>query len=73
MSDPAPGITASPHDDNLRYFDVVMTGPEGSPFQGKCCDSWFLSLPRLRHTCLCLKRSPYWRARGRAAVADKRV
>ncbi|KAJ8522307.1 hypothetical protein ONZ45_g1109 [Pleurotus djamor] len=31
--DPAPGITASPHDDNLRYFDVTIQGPDGSPFQ----------------------------------------
>lgn len=33
-SDPAPGITASPHDDNLRYFDVTIEGPQGSPFEG---------------------------------------
>lgn len=36
QSDPAPGITASPHDDNLRYFDVTIQGPEGSPFEGMC-------------------------------------
>jgi hypothetical protein len=35
MSDPAPGIQAVPHDDNLRYFDVIVIGPEGSPFAGK--------------------------------------
>ncbi|WFD26767.1 E2 ubiquitin-conjugating enzyme [Malassezia nana] len=34
MSDPAPGIVASPHEDNLRYFDVVMSGPAQSPFEG---------------------------------------
>ncbi|KAL7414308.1 putative ubiquitin-conjugating enzyme E2 [Mrakia frigida] len=34
LSDPAPGITASPHEENLRYFDVMITGPEGSPFAG---------------------------------------
>ncbi len=22
-----------PHSDNLRYFDVVITGPEGSPYE----------------------------------------
>ncbi|KIK64030.1 hypothetical protein GYMLUDRAFT_259079 [Collybiopsis luxurians FD-317 M1] len=33
VADPAPGITAAPHDDNLRYFDVTIQGPEGSPFQ----------------------------------------
>ncbi|KAF8519767.1 ubiquitin-conjugating enzyme/RWD-like protein [Hysterangium stoloniferum] len=33
MADPAPGISAVPHDDNLRYFDVAITGPDGSPFE----------------------------------------
>ena len=33
MADPAPGITAEPHEDNLRYFDVTIKGPDGSPFQ----------------------------------------
>ncbi|KAI0281769.1 ubiquitin-conjugating enzyme/RWD-like protein [Russula aff. rugulosa BPL654] len=33
VADPAPGISASPHDDNLRYFDVTIQGPDGSPFQ----------------------------------------
>jgi ubiquitin-conjugating enzyme E2 N len=35
MADPAPGISAAPHEDNLRYFDVSITGPNESPFQGK--------------------------------------
>ncbi|WFD05722.1 E2 ubiquitin-conjugating enzyme [Malassezia vespertilionis] len=34
MADPAPGIQATPHEDNLRYFDVVMAGPAQSPFVG---------------------------------------
>ncbi|KAG5638525.1 hypothetical protein H0H81_012163 [Sphagnurus paluster] len=33
VADPAPGITALPHEDNLRYFDVTIEGPEGSPFE----------------------------------------
>jgi hypothetical protein len=33
VADPAPGITAEPHEDNLRYFDVTIQGPDGSPFQ----------------------------------------
>lgn len=33
VADPAPGITAEPHEDNLRYFDVRIKGPDGSPFQ----------------------------------------
>ncbi|MBW0516597.1 hypothetical protein O181_056312 [Austropuccinia psidii MF-1] len=34
VSDAPPGISAVPHDDNLRYFDVKLQGPEGSAFQG---------------------------------------
>lgn len=34
LAEPAPGISAQPHEDNLRYFDVVITGPETSPFEG---------------------------------------
>jgi hypothetical protein len=37
MADPAPGISAVPHDDNLRYFNVAITGPEGSPFERTSC------------------------------------
>lgn len=34
MADPPPSITARPHEDNLRYFDVTMEGPATSPFEG---------------------------------------
>ncbi|KAI8588795.1 Ubiquitin-conjugating enzyme 13 [Geranomyces variabilis] len=34
MAEPAPGIQATPHDDNLRYFDVIISGPAQSPFEG---------------------------------------
>jgi len=34
MAEPAPGISATPHEDNLRYFDVIMAGPSQSPFEG---------------------------------------
>ncbi|EEU05095.1 Ubc13p [Saccharomyces cerevisiae JAY291] len=33
VSDPVPGITAEPHDDNLRYFQVTIEGPEQSPYE----------------------------------------
>ncbi|THH01605.1 hypothetical protein EW026_g1104 [Hermanssonia centrifuga] len=36
VADPAPGISAAPHEDNLRYFDVSIQGPDGSPFQSPC-------------------------------------
>jgi ubiquitin-conjugating enzyme E2 N len=34
LNEPAPGISAVPHDDNLRYFNVVISGPDQSPFEG---------------------------------------
>ncbi|KAL0082216.1 ubiquitin-conjugating enzyme E2 N [Phycomyces blakesleeanus] len=34
LADPAPEISATPHDDNLRYFDVIIAGPTQSPFEG---------------------------------------
>mmetsp|Transcript_70134 Transcript_70134/g.97536 ORF Transcript_70134/g.97536 Transcript_70134/m.97536 type:complete len:150 (+) Transcript_70134:124-573(+) len=34
MSEPAPGISATPYEDNLRYFNVIITGPEASPYEG---------------------------------------
>ncbi|GAA5849624.1 hypothetical protein JCM3775_001574 [Rhodotorula graminis] len=34
VADSPPGISAEPHDDNLRYFDVVISGPDSSPFEG---------------------------------------
>jgi len=49
VADPAPGITAEPHEDNLRYFDVTIKGPDGSPFQSTSPllygvrDGWFLT------------------------------
>jgi len=32
--DAPPGVNAVPHQDNLRYFDVCITGPQSSPFEG---------------------------------------
>jgi ubiquitin-conjugating enzyme E2 N len=34
FKEPAPGISVSPHNDNLRYFDVIIAGPAGSPYEG---------------------------------------
>jgi hypothetical protein len=31
----APGISAKPHDDNVRYFDVIITGPSSTPYQSE--------------------------------------
>lgn len=30
--DPVPGITATPSEDNLRYFQVTIDGPSSSPY-----------------------------------------
>jgi ubiquitin-conjugating enzyme E2 N len=40
MSDSPPGISAAPNEDNLRHFDVTVTGPESSPYEGE-----YFSLP----------------------------
>eukprot|EP01006_Ploeotia_vitrea_P044529 TRINITY_DN66836_c1_g1_i1.p2 TRINITY_DN66836_c1_g1~~TRINITY_DN66836_c1_g1_i1.p2 ORF type:complete len:151 (-),score=81.59 TRINITY_DN66836_c1_g1_i1:88-540(-) len=34
LKNPIPGISATPHKDNLRYFDVVISGPKGSAYEG---------------------------------------
>lgn len=32
VSDPVPGIVATPSEDNLRYFEVTIDGPNSSPY-----------------------------------------
>uniref|UniRef100_A0A2P2LU12 UBC core domain-containing protein n=1 Tax=Rhizophora mucronata TaxID=61149 RepID=A0A2P2LU12_RHIMU len=34
LSEPAPGISASPAEDNMRYFNVMILGPTQSPYEG---------------------------------------
>ena len=34
QSEPVAGISAVPHSDNLRYFDVHVDGPSQSPYEG---------------------------------------
>merc|ERR1719197_2169610 len=34
VSEPAPGISATPYKDNLRYFNVIISGPSSSPYEG---------------------------------------
>lgn len=31
----APGISASPSEDNLRYFNVMILGPTSSPYESE--------------------------------------
>eukprot|EP00616_Rhizochromulina_sp_CCMP1243_P019379 CAMPEP_0118971952 /NCGR_PEP_ID=MMETSP1173-20130426/8424_1 /TAXON_ID=1034831 /ORGANISM="Rhizochromulina marina cf, Strain CCMP1243" /LENGTH=148 /DNA_ID=CAMNT_0006921457 /DNA_START=43 /DNA_END=489 /DNA_ORIENTATION=- len=32
MAEPVPGISATPYEDNLRYFNVAIAGPDDSPY-----------------------------------------
>jgi ubiquitin-conjugating enzyme E2 N len=34
LNDPPLGITASPHQENAKYFDVTIVGPQDSPYEG---------------------------------------
>merc|ERR1712070_455543 len=34
MTEPPPGISATPYEDNLRYFNVIISGPNSSPYEG---------------------------------------
>ncbi|KAL0052318.1 hypothetical protein WJX82_000194 [Trebouxia sp. C0006] len=34
ISEPAPGISASPSEENLRYFNVMILGPQQSCYEG---------------------------------------
>ncbi|KAJ1455810.1 ubiquitin-conjugating enzyme E2 N-like protein [Pelagophyceae sp. CCMP2097] len=34
ISDPVPGISAAPYEDNLRYFTVIIRGPGDTPYDG---------------------------------------
>ncbi|KAL7263467.1 hypothetical protein ACSBR1_001591 [Camellia fascicularis] len=34
LNEPAPGINASPSEDNMRYFNVMILGPTQSPYEG---------------------------------------
>lgn len=34
LTEPAPYISATPYADNLRYFNVIIAGPNASPYDG---------------------------------------
>ncbi len=34
LAEPAPGISASPSEENARYFNVMIIGPSTSPYEG---------------------------------------
>lgn len=33
LGNPVPGVSAVPYEDNLRYFNVAITGPADSPYE----------------------------------------
>ena len=37
LQKPDPGISATPYENNLRYFNVVIAGPQDSAYDG---ESW---------------------------------
>jgi ubiquitin-conjugating enzyme E2 N len=34
LADPVEGVSATPYEDNMRYFNVAIAGPVDSPFEG---------------------------------------
>lgn len=34
MAEPVEGVSATPYEDNFRYFNVAIAGPIDSPYQG---------------------------------------
>lgn len=43
-----PGISAVPHEDNLRYFDVLIDGPGQSPYEGTASSYYAFTTSLLR-------------------------
>lgn len=39
LQKPDPGISATPHDDNARYFNVIIAGPQDSAYEGNAVGS----------------------------------
>ncbi|RYY87875.1 hypothetical protein EON63_03310 [archaeon] len=35
LAEPVEGVSATPYEDNPRYFNVAIAGPIDSPYQGK--------------------------------------
>jgi ubiquitin-conjugating enzyme E2 N len=35
LAEPVEGVNATPHEDNVRYFNVAIAGPMDSPYQGE--------------------------------------
>ena len=47
LQKPDPGISATPHENNLRYFNVVIAGPQDSAYDGADCSRYSSFVLRL--------------------------
>ncbi|KAG4968321.1 hypothetical protein JHK87_033972 [Glycine soja] len=59
LSEPAPGISASPSEENMRYFNVMILGPTQSPYEGGVFklelflpEEYPMAAPKLGRICL---------------------
>ncbi|KAI6692066.1 hypothetical protein NL676_019776 [Syzygium grande] len=59
LSGQAPGISASPSEDNMRFFNVMILGPTQSPYEGGVFklelfwpDEYPMAAPKLGRICL---------------------
>lgn len=34
QAEPVEGVNATPYEDNMRYFNVIIAGPVGTPYEG---------------------------------------
>jgi ubiquitin-protein ligase len=34
LAEPVEGVSATPYEDNTRYFNVAIAGPVGTPYEG---------------------------------------
>lgn len=57
LTRPVPGISASPKQDNLRYFTVVIAGPPDTPYDGVLLSQFSLNIIRW---CFSLGAFPAW-------------
>jgi len=54
-ADAAPGISASPSEDNMRYFNVMILGPTQSPYEGSFGFGSIIFLPSNTSNLYCFK------------------
>lgn len=49
----APGISASPSEENMRYFNVMILGPAQSPYEGSLpVDGFLLDVQYSNQSCI---------------------